>query len=326
MHLVFVHLGVSPATHLWLNLQRCQGLFPNLPITLIYSDERFIKENNIPNINYYRYSENTDLDSPINKLTHNIRFRNGFWRYSIERLFALTEWHLLHPNVHLIHIESDILLMPNFPFDQISKVEKLAWCRFNETHDVASIVYSPSAIHTEWLTDRINETLVTDNGLTDMTALRMIQRQHSGQIRYLNGDSDGVQFIGEFDAAPYGMWLCGRDPRNHWGFIRRFLELPESDINVSSTRFYFSKDKSLFVSNRDGVKLPLYNLHVHSKVNALFGRKWDITLKLIVLTSRIRFPSSWFSFTSMTRIVNDSKKRNPERSVLQLILKAITHK
>jgi len=326
MHLAFVHLGAAPAPHLWLNIKRIKALFPELPITLIYSDVSFIERDLIQDIYYFQYLENLDPDSPLNNLAHNTTFRGGFWKYSLERLFALAEWHAHNPKEALIHLESDILVMPNFPFMEISKIKKLSWCKFSDSHDVASIVYSPNVTETLWLASQLKALLALDNSLTDMTALRKIKQTFPQKILYLNYDSSEVDFAGIFDAAPFGMWLCGRDPRNHWGFIRRFLDLPESDVQATDRKFYFSKDLILSVSDKEYRKVPLYNLHVHSKITRLFSLKWAVFIRFLVMTSRIKFPSFWFSPTAFSRILKDYRKRHQDMNLFRLCLKALSYK
>ena len=327
MHLVFVHLGNAEAPHLWKNIARAKKIFPSIPITLIYSDSSFIKNRDNIKISLFQYSVESLQTSPINNLAHDITFRKGFWRFSLERIFALAKWHEANPGVKLLHFESDILPMPNFPFEEFEGINKLAWCGFNESHDVASIVYSPESNQTMWLAQRINQLLTDDKSLTDMTCLRLISKNDSEKMIYLNKYKENNLFDGVFDAAPFGMWLTGRDPRNHHGFVKRFQKLPESDIDVDDYEFYFGQKGNLTIRDKSGKVQSLYNLHVHSKIQNLFGPMWRPTLAILVFSSKFRFPSIWFSPRSFIIEVKDFRLRHANLNLMQKLIRiCITNK
>jgi hypothetical protein len=318
MKIVFVHLGPAEADHLRLNIRRLQREFTNLEIVLIYDSESFIKKIDFSGIQIFKYERNPKLDSIFDDSEHNIQFRQGFWRYSVERLIAISEYHNLFPEEMLLHIESDILLLPDFPMKMIEQLSVIAWCKFNETHDVASIIVFPDYQASAWLASELITYLNSDRKLTDMTALRQIAKNNSNKVFYLNGPKSIDIFKGEFDAAPFGMWLNGRDPRNHFGFVRRFLPLPESGIYLESVQFKF-ENGHLSYSNKELNYRPLYNLHIHSKRKLLFGKLWKLFLHLDVLTSRTRFPSNWFSISAFVAIMKDYYRRNQPITINKIV-------
>ena len=310
MHFVIIHLGTAKARHLRPNLQRLSYLFPEIPITLIYSDLTFFREYEDLPINFYKYSEQNDKSHVLNNLNHNSKFRHNFWRYSVERLFALADWHSLHTDARVLHLESDILIMPNFPIEKFASVQTISWCSFNESHDVASIVFSPSHFETAWMAKEIESLLSKDSTLTDMTALRTLKLKYPEKIDYLNSQSAIEIFGGIFDAAPFGMWLCGRDPRNHKGVTRRFLALPESDLDPSAAKFSLGREGNLEIEFPGNPATNLFNLHIHSKQIAIFKKNWQHVVALYVLTSRIKFPKFWFSPSSFIQLLSDAIGRH----------------
>lgn len=322
MHLVFVHLGTAKARHLRPNIERTKRLFPDVPITLIYSEPKFIREYTNLGINIYQYRQTPDENHILSNLTHNPKFRENFWRYSIERFYSLEEWHSKNPSEKIIHIESDILIMPNFPFTKFNSLKILGWCSFNETHDVASVVYSPNFSETKWIVEEINQLLISNPSLTDMTGLRQLKLAFPDRSMYLNSET-GIKILGGvLDAAPFGMWLCGRDPRNHGGITRRFMKLPESDIDPSQYAITFNSKTKLMLENNINSPVSLFNLHVHSKQRVLFGRRWQMTLRFHIYTSKLRFPRSWFSPSAFLALASDYVYRNG-RSSLPILLKRI---
>jgi hypothetical protein len=234
----------------------------------------------------------------------------NFWRYSIERLYALAEWHSINPDQKLLHLESDILIMPNFPLEKIEVIKQISWCSFNHSHDVASIIYSPSNTDTNWMLNELELLLIEDSTLTDMTGLRKLKEKFPHRTSYLNSGEEVAYLGGAIDAAPYGMWLCGRDPRNHKGVTRRFLELPESDINPNSVTFHYGHKSHLRIKKSEGPELSLFNLHVHSKHKAIFRNHWRLVMRAYVITSKIQFPKRWFSLTAFVQLSSDSVHRN----------------
>lgn len=326
MHLVFVHLGTAKARHLRPNIRRARELFPEAPITLIYSEVAFIENYKNLGITLHRYHEVSEQTHALANMSHNSKFRNNFWRYSIERLYALEQWHSKNQSEKIIHIESDILLLPNFPFLEFNLIDTLGWCSFNESHDVASIIFSPNYAETRWLIDEFNRTLKLDPTLTDMTGLRHIKKMFPERSLYLNSEG-GRRILGGFlDAAPFGMWLCGRDPRNYSGVTRRFMNLPESEIDPSQYVFSFDKKANLTVQRFGASPTKLFNLHVHSKQKSLFSSHWSTTLKLLVFTSKLKFPKSWFSLRAFLELLLDFFQRNGKKSLTIIFKRIVNYK
>ena len=178
MEIIFVHLGSASARHLWLNIQRLKRIHPDLEITVIISDLRHLEKLKSLKVEPFVYKQTTDTHKILMNLEHNSNFRQGFWIYSLERFYALHQWHKNYKEKSYLHVESDILVMGNFPFLKFTQIKDLAWCRFNETHDVASLVYSPDFLHTHWLIQRLNEQIESNPKLTDMTALSAISHEN----------------------------------------------------------------------------------------------------------------------------------------------------
>ena len=91
--IVFVHLGPSPAEHLWMNIRSIKKRFPDMKITVIYSDDIHKPKILEREVNSFHYKALGDDNLLLGSLTNNVKFRGGFWRYSLERLIALEAWH-----------------------------------------------------------------------------------------------------------------------------------------------------------------------------------------------------------------------------------------
>jgi hypothetical protein len=174
MKSVFVKLGNEPTPHLWLNIKKNLRDHSSIPIVLIVNHPDGIPLDIVKQIEVHHYTASSEVDSILENLSHSKKFRNGFWRFSLERLFALFDYHSNNPEVSLLHIESDVLILRNFPWTKIASGEKIAWCRFNSERDVASLVFLPHIRETEWLKLELIKEIRKNFEVTDMQALSKI--------------------------------------------------------------------------------------------------------------------------------------------------------
>jgi hypothetical protein len=286
-------------------------LYPDKRFSVIYSDKSH--EKNILKIGalpYFYQSKATD-EELLSGIAQNTLFREGFWRFSLERLLALEAWHMsAASDSPMLHLESDILTFENFPFDEMAKLEKLSWIQVTESHDVSAILFSPSLQQTRWLTESIREELTKDPKLTDMTVLNIVRRQSPDLVTLLPTleEPTSTVFLGVFDGASIGMWMTGRDPRNHLGVIRRHLKFEDALDRAGLAEYTLSHGK-LYSTNSAG-KYPIYNLHVHSKRTNLFKYSNQTALRMDLL--RIKFPilSTTFSPYAAWAVLVDYYRRH----------------
>lgn len=271
MKLVFVHLGTSKVDHLWANISRHKNLFPDISVSLVVDDLKHATKAAGLGLDTFFYKRNLRSEEVLAGLNHDLSFRKGFWALSIERFLALSAWHVANPREVLIHIESDILTLPNFPWREIARKKGVKWLEFNDTHDVGSIFLSSEVTETTNFADDLLNILETNPDLTDMTALSLLRAQSPSTYGLLSSEN------GDFDAAVYGMWLCGQDPRNHRGRLIKHVELPESPIKPGSYDYEFDTTGVLYRKDSQR-KIPILNLHIHSKKLRIFGSNWQTYL------------------------------------------------
>jgi hypothetical protein len=325
--IVFVHLGPSPAEHLWMNVSSIKKRFPDMEITVIYSDDTHKPKILGCQVDSYLYKSLNDDNQLLELLNNNLTFRGGFWRYSLERLIALEAWHSENlPAESFLHIESDILILNNFPFNSFDSIDKLAWIKFNDSHDVSALLYSPNFESTKWLASRIRIEIAGDLGLTDMTVLSLIRGSSPNKVFLLPTISSATSdiFEGRFDGASIGMWLHGRDPRNHYGFVRRHMTLPNSDDKAENLKYKMNRG-NLWVADGKN-KFPLFNLHVHSKSRKLFRSSYLYSLSGDVFWSKMRIFSYSFSLRAFLSIVQDLRKRHGINFIRVVIKNIMTKK
>ena len=226
----------------------------------------------------------------------NPSFRGGFWRLTIERLVALETAHIAHSKAKLIHIESDVLLLPNFPWTALATEERMMWGGATADLDIAAILYSPSLSHTQHLTKFIRQRIMNNAEITDMKVLREYFSANEGaRVRRLPFTFFGETVEGGFfDVMSIGQWLTGLDPTNAVGWRKYHVPMPHHLVDPSLLTYQFSGD-SLIASHESRSK-ELFSLHIHSKDIALFGAGWKQRLMDLVELSRDNpLPFSRFS-------------------------------
>jgi len=330
---VLVHLGAAKAKHLWANINYLKQNWPRLQLTLI-GDQGYMKDKcKKMDIGYMHFEANAREKDVVFSTNHNSNFRQGFWNYSLLRLFAVLRYVGENTNKVVIHIESDVILMRNFPFEVLADLTKPAWLRFNESHDVASIFLVPNQKSAKWLREEFYDLLLNDKNLTDMTMLSQLSHKYPDEIEMLpiaQNKSDhllrehgivveeleavteyAAKYGGVFDSAPIGMWLLGQDPRNHKGRLKRYISLNNSFVQPNQIRMETPNEKGLLLYD-DGV--PIFDLHIHSKELKYFSN--SNSLNRAVTSSQNMKNAESFQFIVFIKILIDYFVRHGFRKAL----------
>jgi hypothetical protein len=300
---IFVHLGAARAPWVYSNLKRHLSLFPEIPLVLISDHKSHLDRAAMVGVETYLYEPSFATNEVFKKTTHNNTFRHDFWRTSIERLIAIQQYQISRAQEIVLHIESDVILMPNFPWEKVVELKKLTWLNANSFSDCGALLYSPSIQSTCWLTEEIVSEINLHTDTTDMKALRSIREKHPRKInlfpsttfeiaddllkmdqkRYLENIELTTHFGGIFDVLNMGMWLTGQNPRNQGGKIIRYEKYFIQDNHFDSDSFTFEDNQLLIGTNQ---RTTVFNLHVHSKNPHLLSARWRSELSKLVNESR----------------------------------------
>jgi hypothetical protein len=301
LRIVTVYLGDSIPTHFWMHIRHLLRIQSDYQIDIVTSHRIDSKPINDPRLQYFVYNPQQAVSRILDGLVMDAKFRNGFWRFSLERLFAVTQHHLEFPNESLIHFESDVLPLRNFPFRSFEKLEKLAWSRVDSSLAVAAIVYSPNVDASKWLSLKMMTIVDSAHDTDDMRVLGEIFAknsqmvdvlpsipQPSSSLRNLSLNANEIDLIsisshfskfdGIFDPAGIGIWLTGTEPRNSFGVTKKY----DYKSNVGSKAFidpgnvkyrFDSSGKLSFESEENSIQI--YSLHIHSKNLKYFGEEFE---------------------------------------------------
>jgi hypothetical protein len=279
LKIVFVYLGEHIPEYVFSNALRVSEIFP-FETTLYINSSQDISD-------YLKIQSKLSIRTlPKNeyiletRLSHDPSFRNGYWFLTFERILALKKIHQdLGENASLLHIESDVILFPNFPFDS-ELGQRVKWCSFDRNRDVGSIIFSPSYTETSWLCNKLLEEAREDSEVTDMSALKRVREKFPGRVEvFTDMFSAGPQkgSTGIFDGAALGQWLCGTDPRTTYGLTVLHENSEFSPDNLKNLKQYLDgrlilrDENKSFVLTKGSEVRPIFSLHIHSKDIELFS-------------------------------------------------------
>lgn len=309
--LVFVQLGVAPCEHLWANLRHTLEIIPHVSITVIVDQDSLSNAPLSSGWDYWIYERKEEIKSIVGEKSQDKNFRDGFWSYTLERLFAFAQYHQIFPEKKLIHIESDIFLLPGFPIKKFMSVDKLAWLRADHERDVAALIYSPSGAEAKFLETEIVKVLKDSRHTTDMHVLFHIREKNPERVEVLPSlkseshlmatekvkldsqlhnqlSGNYSLFDGVFDPLALGIWLTGTDPRNSYGATMygatEFILKNGSFVNPAAGSFTFSREQGLILNIMES-KVRVWSLHIHSKDMRIFADSWEIYLNELISKS-----------------------------------------
>jgi hypothetical protein len=294
LEIVFVHLGKSKSKVLIPNMELIHQMFPQTLINCIVSDDFSLTKKMPEYVKIFSYKASMEVNEIFKLKSIDSSFRNGFWRYSLERLIAIESLHSENRNQAYLHVESDILLLPQFPLKKFLLLKQISWLPVNKENDIASLVYFPRYNLTKEFKKDLLQYMNNSDSPTDMKGLSKLRDHHPDKYKTLPSyhsllpklntvkidepNESEVDFGGIFDGSKIGMWLTGIDPRNAYGFLELFstekLTSDKSYIDPSAYKVRFNEKNELYFENGDK-QISIYNLHIHSKSLRIFSRNWS---------------------------------------------------
>jgi hypothetical protein len=216
----------------------------------------------------FQFYQNSQLDK---------NFRGGFWALTSLRFFYIYEFMRLYNISNVIHLENDVLIYYNCD-EIIGRFDKeYIYLPFDTySRNIASIMFIPNASVFKMVLEHY------DFGRTDMDNFSNIMKV-AGHIKQFpifvsstnSTTTDEIRFVTSnydkfggfiFDAAAMGQYLGGVDPRNISGDSTGFIN-ETCIIKYNTYSFFWIVNDDI---NRpfiiiDEKKIPIFNLHIHSK-------------------------------------------------------------
>jgi hypothetical protein len=209
----------------------------------------------------------------------NKEFRNGFWVAANSRFFYIYALMVRDNLRDVIHIENDVLLYYNCNILKSRLDTSKIYLPFDSySRSITSIVYIPEHSLFKLALDQYNygeddmynfsNIQAAVPGLIDQFPIYRSLLSHTSEQNHVCTNFDRFNFI--FDAAAIGQYLGGIDPRN--------LATPGDSRGFINETCVIKYDKCSFewINGNDGivrpiavtdsgVRVPIFNLHIHSK-------------------------------------------------------------
>ena len=273
--IVLVQYGVKADALLYKNLRYLQEKFPSIPRVVLTDECRHINPKKLHGAEQF-VKNNLNLTLLRDKVSHPLQFREGFWFNTIARFWLISSYHDRFPNQPILHIETDVLLMPTFPFELLNSSN--FDCIFTDVSDHASsaaVLYTRNALTSKKLTEHFRSGILNNSASTDMSLLaqyREVARHRLGKFRNGSGLSpvNGETFreFPNVDPATWGMFYSGRDPKNHRGLRILYEAVPDHQIRPENLNLLIEEGR-VHIENQG----ELVSFHIHSKDKRYFSAK-----------------------------------------------------
>lgn len=290
--LVMSHFGDSFPRYMKKNIKLESKLFPQNRKIFLSDNPKVIEFAD----KCFWDTQYIDLDNSYpefkNYITHDLKFRNGYWFKVIARLLALEHVFKGEENARVIQIESDVRLFGNFPFREISQInEKIGFTLHSHGQGVASVLFLRGREGFEILRRELIDGMRENGKTNDMEILFQILKKYpedtfifptSSGCPHLSNDKSRIddgeftkmnfkKFNGCFDDLSYGLFLFGWDPRNNKG--RRLVYSPNKDQYVIPRNIKLELVNGILwiTCSKCQWKFTLFNFHIHSKNYRIFS-------------------------------------------------------
>jgi len=291
----FVYLGNKLPRYFLRNLSFFRKTFPQQRLEVIVDNPRTEKELLDRGVDCFNviHKRGWEPNSLSDALDHDLRFRSGFWAKTLVRFLALQMFITDKQMENVLHIESDVLVLPSFPFDKFKQIKQgLAFPLESPTLGIASTLFIKNVNAINLLCDFSAAEVKRDPKTTDMKVLgnlyrispekvfllptffnRQQVREEFTNLKVVNEIlRNGKLFDGIFDSVSIGQFFFGIDPRNNRGFVRRYINDRSHLIEVPKLRFHvYNSGVKVSKSLTEKPTGELYSLHIHSKDFSAFN-------------------------------------------------------
>ena len=320
--IVFIQIGNPIPGYALENIKRTTRLFSQEHFFLVVDEKVFqtVPEelNNLINLTIFV----SDLGkNAIGSTVSPKDFRQGFWQYTKLRLCTLRELHLEYPQFSLLHVENDVLLLPDLLTFSFESIELTSWLSHTEQDDSGAILFTPSSASTENFVEKFMVEIENEGTNSDMRILNRMRKRFPsdfGLLPTLNtsvlgsnvvlSSEHSIDEVSGFDPAFLGIWMFGDDARNRFGLSKRFTILGRGKAIVPELLDFDPQEKRLFFSKSER-KTKVLSVHVHSKKTEVFSDLWAAEIEKAIFISRSGRPVWDFSFKIFIEVLTDYKRR-----------------
>jgi hypothetical protein len=327
MEIVIVYLGRRVPKYVFLNLSLLQSRFPDRQIVFLSDFSKNIeigRRLGIKSILVPSPQENWEIKPT--SFNHDLRLRDGFWYKTFARFHSLNHYSMGKPFNSFLHVEADVLLLPNFPFERFFQIKApLAYPLSTTRNAAASTLYVENYAGFSEFMSFAESRVSTNPNATDMTVLADYADEHPERVFILPSTIDNQRsftkvtslddrkkffenanfFSGIFDANTWGQFLTGQDERNNRGIRRIYHHMPHHAIDPQNFDFFFDENINVSIDNQ---QVSLFSLHIHSKDKRFFRFKSaQINVKLAIEGAKYGPACKFRVSTAIVHFLNSSR-------------------
>jgi hypothetical protein len=264
--------------------------FPDREIFVLVNEDKY--SGGKYRLNRTQFVRPKGLDKEITELqsmtAHPQDFRHDFWNATIARFFALEKFMVEKSFQSIIHLEADVLIAPYFSFSELEVLDKcIAFPRVSANAAAASIFFVNGLEVLQKMNTYFKISLQGQPNSTDMSLLSNFAHTYADLYFPLFSGINALSALDTrkiFDAATFGIYLTGGDPRNRRGWVECFRNVEDHEAKPSEYIYSLNSDNVL-IAQLGSQEFEIQNLHIHSKNIKYFGASWPSS-KLISQVKR----------------------------------------
>ncbi len=285
--IVYIHIGETLPSYARLSAEQSRLWNPANPIYFIVSnppEKGFDVSETWVSIESFPKTPVHEHFCHVSKL--NTSFRNGFWKYTTERLFTLYDW-MLHSGIHeCFHMEYDNMLyfsLNDYPFHRYP--QPLLAPMLCKSDRYCHVGFSVSYFRDANAMEQLLNHLACPYNIHEMEMAGAFWAENPELCGTLPVCPPGTVLVTEhgrrdmettheiFDVQPYGQYLGGQDPRNDGQQGPGYENI---DCSFTTAQFKYKVEVDTLgrgyplLIDKTGKSWPIYNLHVHCKDLAKF--------------------------------------------------------
>ena len=315
MNIVFVHLQEFPR-YVLKNINYTSSTFTSHSTHLLIDQANNKRVRSPESVQLHIVSKNRHeqyLQEMASSLSHDWKFRDGFWYLSVVRLLHFFDYVIEKNLQDVLLIESDVLILPNFPFEKL-----VTWgvdCAYplaTLDEGVASVLFCKNSLAAMQMKHELLFFLKNDPSGTDCRYLGFLSQRKPKDLsigilptapsEYFPKNQSSFdlfqenfnRFGGVFDASTLGLYFLGIDLRNTNGIplLRKYHDVYPIRASDFSIHKISGEGEVNLRCNED--IFPIFNFHIHTKFIEFFSRPVNGSKLYQVLTEpTFHFPRSF---------------------------------
>jgi len=188
----------------------------------------------------------------------------------------------------MFHLEADVLIAPYFSFSELEALDNcIAFPRVSANAAAASIFFVDGLEVLRKMNSYFKISLQSQPNSTDMSLLSNFAHAYADLYFPLFSGINALSAHDTrkiFDAATFGIYLTGGDPRNRRGWVELFRNVEDHEAKPSEYVYSFNSN-NIVIAQLGNREFEIQNLHIHSKNIKYFEAPWPSS-KLISQVKR----------------------------------------